>query len=487
MLKIELKKLWFYQHGVIILLFSLLAYAIICLASGFDSTKAIAQNEAAYLSYIQRWQGKLNEQKVSEMQEEYYRLNHAGNQEMQANKAVFMEVYNQYYYAKEDPSRRFLVDERGWNTILTHDSVNFLLVLCLSALCVPVFCGEYSCQMDKLLRSCRNGREQLAEYKLMIMAAAAMIAVLLFQGVQFLTVAMTAGLSGFSYPLQSLSFFETSPYTLTIGQAYVIVVLCRIAGAAWFAVMTAFLSVWCRKTVLTIFSTISLSIFPHLFGDSFFKYVLPLPSGLLAGTGYLWGTLTVPRYNDDYTEINDAVIFRGLSQKEFCALLGLFAVVILILLFFTVRRYAGRKPQAVIRIPICAVLIVSLSFLLLTGCAGERKIESVYDFFGNSDYGENADYTIKLDMLENTIYATIRQSGEAVLLNRSTFQPQGDIFAIYVTESTCYYAVQNTSGTGEGVWVYGVDLYDFSEWLAYSNVPDNTADFFGLFNENGID
>ena len=92
-----------------------------------------------------------------------------------------------------------------------------------------------------------------------------------------------------------------------------------------------------------------------------------------------------------------------------------------------------------------------------------------------------------LDMLENTIYATIRQSGEAVLLNRSTFQPQGDIFAIYVTESTCYYAVQNTSGTGEGVWVYGVDLYDFSEWLAYSNVPDNTADFFGLFNENGID
>lgn len=84
-------------------------------------------------------------------------------------------------------------------------------------------------------------------------------------------------------------------------------------------------------------------------------------------------------------------------------------------------------------------------------------------------------------MLENAIYATDRQSGEKIQLNRSDFQPQGDIFAIHVTERTCYYAKQNTSGTGEGVWVYGIDLDDFSEWLAYSSVPDNTSDFWGLY------
>lgn len=483
MLKMEWKKLWLYQRGLIILLLSLSAYAVLCLASGCDSTKAITQNEAAYLSYIGRWQGELNHQKVSEMQAEYDALNHADSQEVQGKKSAFMEVYNQYYYAKENPSRRFLMDERGWNTLLIHDSVNFLLVLCLLALCVPVFCSEYSCQMEQLLRSCRNGRERLAIYKLLVMAVTAMLVTLLFQGVQFVIVGMTVGINGFSYPLQSLSFFEASPYMLTIGQAYGVVVLCRIAGAAWFAVLAAFLSNLCRKTVLTIFAGISISLLPHLFGSSFLKYVLPLPAGLLAGTGYLWGTLTEPRYNDDYTEIKDAVIFRGISPKEFCALLGLFAVVFLFLLFFAVRRYTGRKRRANLRIhiPHYTVLIVSLTAFLLTGCSGETQAQSVYDFFGDNDYGENKDYTIELDLLENTIYATDRQSGEAVLLNRSTFQPQGDIFAIYVTESTCYYAVQNTEGTGEGVWVYGVNLHDFSERLEYSNVPDNTADFWGLY------
>lgn len=481
MLKIEWKKLWFYQRGVMILLLSLLAYAVLCLISGCDSTKAIMQNEAAYLSYMQRWQGEMNDQKAAEMQAEYDALNHADDWEVQETKSAFMEVYNQYYYAKENPSRRFLMDERGWNTLLTHDGVNFLLVLCLLALCVPVFCGEYSCQMDQLLRSCRNGREQLAKYKLLIMAVTAMSATLLFQGVQFLVVGMTVGLSGLSYPLQSLSFFETSPYILTIGQAYGIVVLCRVAGAAWLAVMIAFLSVWCRGTVLTIFAGISVSLLPHLLGSNFLKYILPLPAGLLSGTGYLWGTLTEPRYNADYTEIHDVVIFRGVAPNEFCVLLGLFAVVLLILLFFTVQRYVGRKSGVGVRIPICAVLLMSLSFLLLTGCSGETLAESVYDFFGNNDHGENADYTIELNLMENAIYATERKSGDAVLLNRSTFQPQGDIFAIYVTESTCYYAMQNTSGTGEGVWVYGVDLHDFSERLVYSNVPDNIANFWGLY------
>ena len=480
MLKIEWKKLWFYQRGIQILAFTLLANAVLCLASGHDNTKGIAQNEAAYLSYIQRWQGELNDQKVSEMQEEYDTLNHADSLEAQEAKTAFMEVYNQYYYAKENPSRRFLMDERGWNTLLTHDGVNFLLVLCLLALCVPVFCNEYSCQMEQLLRSCRNGREQLAKYKLLMMTVTAMIVTLLFQGIQFLIIGMTVGLHGLSYPLQSLSFFEASPYMLTVGQAYGIVVMCRVIGAAWFAVLTAFLSVLCKKTVLTVFAGISMSLLPHLFGSSFLKYVLPLPAGLLAGTGYLWGTLTEPRYNADYTEISDVVVFRGVAPKEFYALLVLFAVIFLILLFLAVKRYVGHKSRKGVRIPICTALLVVLSFSLLTGCSGETQTESVYDFFGNTTYGENENCTIELDPMENTIYVTNRQSGETILLNRNTFQPQGDIFAIHVTENACYYAMQNTSGTGEGVWVYGVDLRDFTEWLAYSNVSDNTTDFWGL-------
>ena len=92
-----------------------------------------------------------------------------------------MTIYNQYYYAKEDPAHRFLMDERGWDTLLTRDGVNVILLLFLLALCVPVFCGEYQCGMAQILRSCRNGRGRLVGIKLGVMAALAVLAALLLR------------------------------------------------------------------------------------------------------------------------------------------------------------------------------------------------------------------------------------------------------------------------------------------------------------------
>ena len=141
--------------------------------------------------------------------------------------------------------------------------------------------------MAQILRSCRNGRGRLVGIKLGVMAALAVLATALFQLVQFVVVSLLVGLDGASYPLQSLSFFEHSPYLISVGQAYRIVVLSRCLGAAWFAILIALLSILFRQTVLTTFSGIAISILPHLIGGSFLKYVLPLPAGLLAGTGYV--------------------------------------------------------------------------------------------------------------------------------------------------------------------------------------------------------
>ena len=104
--------------------------------------------------------------------------------------------------------------------------------------------------------------------------------------------------------------FEHSPYLISVGQAYGIVVLSRCLGAAWFAILIALLSILFRQTVLTTFSGIAVSILPHLIGGSFLKYVLPLPAGLLAGTGYVWGTLTEVGYDEDWNLI-DIVTFPG--------------------------------------------------------------------------------------------------------------------------------------------------------------------------------
>lgn len=224
MLKIECKKIFIYQKGLVILLLCLLAYTLLCVCSGYDSSFVINRNEDTYRNYIERWHGKITETKAGELDAEYNAINHASKPEIQNKQAVFLEVYNQYFYAKEKPSRRFLMDERGWNTLLTHDNVNFIFILCLLAICIPVFCGEYQCRMEQILRTCRNGRARLAMLKLLLMMVLATITALLFQLIQFGVVSSMVGLDGANYPLQSLSFFENSPYTITIGRAYGIVV-----------------------------------------------------------------------------------------------------------------------------------------------------------------------------------------------------------------------------------------------------------------------
>ena len=214
MLQVELKKILFHHKGLLLLLIALAAYAVFCVGSGYDSSYVIDRNEDTYLTYMERWQGEITEEKAQEMEAEYAEATRSDD----GRKAAFLTIYNQYYYAKEDPAHRFLMDERGWDTLLTRDNRYTYMLLFLLALCVPVFCGEYQCGMAQILRSCRNGRGRLAGIKLCVMAALAVLATVLFQLVQFVVVALSVGLDGASYPLQSLSFLNIRPTLFPLGR-----------------------------------------------------------------------------------------------------------------------------------------------------------------------------------------------------------------------------------------------------------------------------
>ena len=473
MLQVELKKILFHHKGLLLLLIALAAYAVFCVGSGYDSSYVIDRNEDTYLTYMERWQGEITEEKAQEMEAEYAEATRSDD----GRKAAFLTIYNQYYYAKEDPAHRFLMDERGWDTLLTRDGVNVILLLFLLALCVPVFCGEYQCGMAQILRSCRNGRGRLAGIKLCVMAALAVLATVLFQLVQFVVVALSVGLDGASYPLQSLSFFEHSPYLISVGQAYGIVVLSRCLGAAWFAILIALLSILFRQTVLTTFSGIAVSILPHLIGGSFLKYVLPLPAGLLAGTGYVWGTLTEVGYDEDWNLI-DIVTFPGITPEQFGFLIVLFLAIVCLLVWLCLRFYVGRRKAISARPLLTAVLILCMT-ISLTGCGHSNSSEITHDFLADASEGENSTYTVELDMVENTITATSKATGEAILLTRDPFGQSGAISSIYVDEDACYYA--SSGEVGDGFQIYRIDLKDFSTRLYFSTGSDNMATFWGLF------
>lgn len=75
MLQIELKKILFYQKGLMTILLCLLAYTVLVLCRGYDSSYLLDRKEDVYLSYMERWQGEITEEKAQEMKTEYDAVN----------------------------------------------------------------------------------------------------------------------------------------------------------------------------------------------------------------------------------------------------------------------------------------------------------------------------------------------------------------------------------------------------------------------------
>ena len=172
MLQVELKKILFHHKGLLLLLISLAAYAVFCVGSGYDSSYVIDRNEDTYLAYMDRWQGEVTEEKAQEMETEYAEATRSDD----GRKAAFLTIYNQYYYAKEDPAHRFPHGRAGMGyTPNPRWGECNPVVVPAGALCSGIL-WEYQCGMAQILRSCRNGRGRLAGIKLGIMAALAVLA-----------------------------------------------------------------------------------------------------------------------------------------------------------------------------------------------------------------------------------------------------------------------------------------------------------------------
>ncbi len=166
------------------------------------------------------------------------------------------------------------MDERGWDIADPRWRECNPVTISAGALCSGVLRGV-PVRMAQILRSCRNGRGRLAGIKFASMAALAVLATACC--FSWCSLLLSPCRSAWMEPPIAAKpvLFEHSPYLISVGQAYGIVVLSRCLGAAWFSILIALLSILFRQTVLTTFSGIAVSILPHLIGGSFLKYVLP--------------------------------------------------------------------------------------------------------------------------------------------------------------------------------------------------------------------
>lgn len=474
----------FIKQKIWIFIMILLAVRMVSVGvTGYDSHYMIDENEKYYNAYLKKYEGKITDAKQKQIEKEYKRINSSGNELLaseQKNKA-FQVIYDQYTYEREKGSG-YILETRGWQSILEHDNLDFSLIICIIILMTALWGNEYETQMDMMLRSCKKGKYQTPFAKVMLGGIISIALSAIFQLIQIIYLAGSVGLSHGNYPIQSLKFFQHFSYHITLSSAVVMVFIIRLIGAVLLAFMTMLINIWIkRKTVSMIISMAGIVLTTIIFRSGSMIYKLPLPLGSLKAAGYLWP----PQFDSQYvgSKLVKVCTFKEISHRMFMAVNAMFMTEMMILgvlcvIFFSKWRIKKIHiyKKTIRLMTICFIA----STLFATGCSQNTNHSKVEVSISKEDTQEKTVWngkTIEIDYDNNNIIYTDK-SGKKEMLIRDVFPSKLIIQKIFIYQNDCYYLSENDESNG--ICIRKIDLKNFDNTLIYDSTDENIENYFGI-------
>lgn len=484
MFKYERYKL-FIKQKIWMFIIILLALRIVSVCTtGYDSHYIIDENEKYYNEYLKKYEGKITATKQKQIEKEYEKIKLSSDELLaseQKNKA-FQVIYNQYTYQKEKGSG-YILETRGWQTILEHNSLDFFLIICIILVMTALWGNEYETQMDIMLRSCKKGKYQTPFVKVILGIVTSILLSAIFQSVQIEYLAGSVGLSHGNYPIQSLEFFQNCSYHISLRFAVFIVFTIRLIGAVLLALMTMLINIWIkRKTVSMIVNMAIIVLAKIIFTSGSIIYYLPLPLGPLSAVGYLWPSQFESQYVG--SELVKVCTFKEISCESFIAISVLFIGEIIILSILCITSFSEWKIK---RTHIhkkhkkTAILCLFALILFTTGC--NKSSNNIEISIGKEDTQEKAVWngkTIEIDYDNNNIICTDK-NGKKENIIRDVFPSKLLVQKIFVHGNDCYYLSENDESSG--ICIRKINLKNFSNTLIYDSVDENIENYFGLIQE----
>ena len=472
------QKIW-----IFIMILLVIRMVSVCI-TGYDSHYMIDENEKYYNEYLKKYEGKITDAKQKQIEKEYKKINSSSNELLaseQKNKA-FQVIYDQFIYEKEKGSG-YILETRGWQSILEHDSLDFSLIICIIIVMTALWGNEYETQMDIMLRSCKKGKYQTTFVKVILGIVTSILLSAIFQSVQIAYLAGSVGLSHGNYPIQSLEFFQNSLYHVSLRSAVVIVFIIRLAGAVLLALMTMLINIWIkRKTVSMIVSMAIIVLAKIIFTSGSIIYYLPLPLGPLSAVGYLWPSQFESQYVG--SELVKVCTFKEISCESFIAISVLFIGEIIILSILCITSFSEWKIKRIHihkKLKKTAILCLLALTLFTTGCS--KNSNNIEISIGKEDTQEKAVWdgkTIEIDYDNNNIVYSDK-NGKKENLIRDVFHSKLLIQKIFVYGNACYYLSENDESSG--ICIRKINLKNFNNTLIYDSVDGNIENYFGIIQE----
>lgn len=513
----EIRKMFRHQKGLwLILLYFVLSFAALLI---FDTPiiNNVERNREAYNHYLHQVEGKCTDKTESLLSKEAQRIAKA-NSELQrlygdyydgkltekeftsqiaaAEETVryqkgFELLYEQYNGIRENTENRWFLYTNGWDSLLSHDSLDLLFVLLLLLLITPVFCQEYESKMDELIMAEPKGATHHAKHKIVLVVLVVCILCLLYSGMRYLFYEWKYGLPHGNYPLQSLSYFASSTREATLIGTFLKISFGKLFGSLSLAILILFVSVCVKKYALTLFTCTAVVLLPY-YGLTLpsAKYFLPGPLGFMVSTGFFRGN----EYRYDAVTQEKVLVFQEIGSTAiwllFVITLFLMLATAAIILKKHTNTWCVKKYHRTNKIRSLALMLCLLASVV-SGCSAPNT-EQEHPLFNleQSNAYENNNYRFFVENPnsdESTWMMENKDTGEKQRLVRNPMQSTAKVSEkIYGYGDFIYYMKIDSYETGflstsEHFSIIEVDTRNFTERIVLErNLDTNRDTFLGI-------
>lgn len=515
----EVKKIMLCQRGLFYIVLVLLFGTVWLALSDHPYDSAMEQYKKEYEWYLEKVNGYCTEEsslyleqeaeriakakeRRSSLLENYYDGKISESEYKKESREIekvlehqngFEVIYQQYLYICENAGNRCFLQTNGWMGLLGKGTLNFILFLGILLIVTPVVCSEYSCQMDTLILTSREGQKS-ALYKLLIITTVVLFLSLCISLMEYGFYSFKYGLPGGDYPIQSIRYFADSSKDMSLLEGYVSIGLLRMFGGVFFTIFLMFISVLAKKYAITLLTGAVSVMIPYIGLSKTSIYRLPLPLPFLLGTDFFAGDIVM----SDALTGDEKIIFAEVDTVTLLTLLFVSALLCALAVVWILRCNSNRWLMKSGKKKHGAAFAVMLSLALaVTGCRGRGKAGSVV-YNSSADY-DCMGYEIIRD--EGTFDYSLQNTStkETYPLARSpmfgVFSDEEEIRAFYVCPPYLYYTtsvmesyvnrVGNYNSNITKVSVTRLNLNTFEEKTIFEQITNSGRSLLGIDYETG--
>lgn len=386
-MKYEMKKMFLYRKGACYIFSIMLIYILASLIMNPPQNFLIDVYYDEYSYYLEKIMGELDTEKSTYIEQESKNISNAkvsleklyddyymGNvDELEfqnkvdelnniiVNENGFKQIFNQYLYINEKPTNRYFLYTNGWNNILVDDSKDWLLVLGVVLLIIPLYCYEYNSKMNEIIITTQNGSVNTNINKIALSVLVTSTIGITSSLIDYCIIKSKYTLENGEFPLQSLEYFGSSTKDISLFNTFIYMTCFKILGLVLLALTIILISIIFKKVTLSILIFILTMILPYAVLSKKILSYIPLPTTFIMNSFLFEGDIN--EYNHFTKETTN--IFSEVSFESIIVLL-LLSIIFLLFSIVFILNYNKNK-----HFKFAKKTIVLYVLLMLTSCSNE--------------------------------------------------------------------------------------------------------------------